>query len=313
MSNELKIKIIRDSEGNDLDLSNITIEAADALKVFIDSLVDFAKTYENTSEIKLKLDNGSIETSLIYPEQEISHDIDNILALQYSDSKKVDPFKRMQDKIQVNGLEYGVYLKKENEQFREITQIFKQEKFKKIKKKFERKYSIDFIEGELFEVGGRAKVNVHIENRELGQEYKIECERLDAKKLNERLYSKAFLSVIKIAKTETDIEYRYIDSYLREESYIFYKRLHERLTAENSIEKYDLIYNYIVDIINDNNSPNEEIVKIIRLYDNHFTEKGIIRTILMTLKPIINKEVGLLPYYNSLVTTFRSRSHTTKI
>lgn len=313
MSNELKIKIIKDSQGNDLDLSNITIEAADALKVFIDSMVDFAKTYENTSEIKLMLDNGCIETSLVYSDEQVSQDIDNILALQISDPKKVDAFKRIQEKIIMNGLEYGVFIKKQEETYRDITQIFKEKKFRKSKQKFDRKYSIEFIEGELFEVGGRAKVNVHIENKELGKEYKVECERLDAKKLNDRLYSKAFLSVLKIAKTEADIEYRYIDSYLREESYHFYRELNEQLTEQDSIEKYDLIYNYIVDIINNENSPNEEIIKIIRLYDNHFSEKGILRTILMTLKPIISKEVGLLPYYENMVKTFRLRSQTRKI
>ncbi|MCS4300685.1 hypothetical protein [Chryseobacterium sp. BIGb0232] len=313
MSNELKIKIIRDSQGNDLDLSNITIEAADALKVFIDSMVDFAKTYENTSEIKLMLDNGCIETSLIYPDEQVSRDIDNILSLQVSEPKKVDAFKRIQEKIIMNGLEYGVYIKKEEESYRDITQIFKEKKFRKSKQKFDRKFSIEFIEGELFEVGGRVNANVHIENKTLGKQFKVECERPEAKNLNDRLYSKVFLSVRKIAKTETDIEYRYIDSYLREENYHYYKNLHERITMDDSLEKYGLIYKHIVDIINDDETLNEEIIKILRLYNNHFTKKGVIRTILMTLKPIINREVGLLPHYEDLVKTFRSRSNTGKI
>ncbi|AZB29184.1 hypothetical protein [Chryseobacterium balustinum] len=313
MSNELKIKIIKDSQGNDLDLSNITVEAADALKVFIDSMVDFAKTYENTSEIKLMLDNGCIETSLVYPDELVSQDIDNILSLKVSDPKKVDAFKKIQEKIILNGLEYGVFIKKQDEAYQDITNIFKEQKFRKSKKKFDRKYTIEFIEGELFEVGGRSKVNVHIENKELGKEYKVECERPEAKKLNDRLYSKTFISVRKIIKTESDFEYRYIDSYLREESYHFYRNLHEQLTIGESIEKYDLIYNHIVEIINNENIPNEEIIKIIRLYDNHFSEKGILRTIIMSLKPIIERETGLLPYYENLVKTFRLRSNTGKI
>lgn len=314
MSNELKIKIISDSQGNDLDLSNISIEAAGALKIFIDSMVDFAKTYEDTSDIKLKLDNGSIETCLVYPEEEeVSHDIEDILEFKSNNKKRVEAFRNIQDKIQLNGLVYEVFLNKQNEPTREVTQIFKGKKFRKAKQIFDRSYSIEFIEGELFETGGRKTVNVHIENRQLGKEYKIECEKPDAKKLNDRLYSKIYLSVIKISKTEQDIEYRYIDSYLRADNYLFYKSLHEQLITEDSIEKYDLIYNYIVNTINDDNTPNEEIIKLIRLYDNKFSEKGIIRTILMTLKPIINREVGLFPYYESLVKTFRSRSNTGKI
>ncbi|PQA90904.1 hypothetical protein B0A69_19415 [Chryseobacterium shigense] len=314
MSNELKIKIITDSHGNDLDLSNISIEAADALKVFIDSMVDFAKTYEDTSDIKLKLDNGSIETCLVYPEEEeVSQDIEDILAFQSSNKNRVEAFRNIQEKIQLNGLVYEVFLSKENEPVREITQIFKGKKFRKAKQIFDRKYSIEFLEGELFETGGRTTVNVHIENKELAKEYKIECEKPDAKKLNDRLYSKVYLSVIKISKTEQDIEYRYIDSYLRNDNYLFYKNLHEQLMTQDSIDKYDLIYNYIVNTINDDNSSNEELIKLIRLYNNKFTEKGIIRTILMTLKPIIKEEDGLFAYYDSLVKTFRSRSQTRKI
>lgn len=314
MTNELKIKIIKDSQGNDLDLSNITIEAADALKVFIDSMVDFAKTYSDTSSVKLKLDNGSIETALVYPdEEEISNDIDEILTFQSDKQKRVEILRKIQDKIQLNGLTYQVFIDKQNQPTQEITQIFKGRKFRKTRQTFDRNYSIEFIEGELYESGGKSTVNVHIHNQELDKEYKVECTKPQAKRLNERLYSKVYLSVTKIIKTESEIEYRYIDSYLKEETYLFYKSIHERLTTEDSIEKYDLIYDHIVGIINNDEISNEEIIKIMRLYDNKFSEKGIIRTILMTLKPIVNREIGLLPQYEDLVKTFRSRSNTGKI
>lgn len=318
MSNKLKIKIITDSQGNDLDLNNITIEAADALKVFIDSLTDFAKTYEDTTNVKLKLESGSIEACLVYPdEEEISNDIDDILSFQSDKQKRVEILRKIQDKIQLNGLDYQVFIDKENLPSQEITQIFKGRKFRKTRQRFDRNFSIEFIEGELFESGGKTNANVHIENKDLDVEYKVECTKPEARKLNNRLYSKAYLSVIKIIKTDeaeaTKIEYRYIDSYLKEENYIFYKTMHEHLIADDSIEKYDVIYHHIVNTINDENSPNEELIKLIRLYNNNFTEKGIIRTILMTLKPIISQDVGLLPYYDSLVKTFRSASNTGKI
>ncbi|KAB1231588.1 hypothetical protein [Chryseobacterium viscerum] len=314
MSNELKIKIITDSQGNDLDLSNITIEAADALKVFIDSMVDFAKTYSNTSNVKLKLDNGSIETALVYPdEEEISNDIDDILSFRSSNQKRVEIFRTIQDKIQANGLTYQLFIERENEEVQDVTDIFKGRKFRKTRQKIERSFSIEFIKGELWESGGKNKANIHIENHELGAEYKVECSKIEAKKLNDRLYSNVYLSVCKIIRSDADTEYRLIDSYLREGSFNYYKQLHEYLLMNNSIEKYDVIYNHIVDIFKDEQSPNEEIIKIIRLYNNDYSEKGILRTILMTLKPIIKKEVGLLPHYEKLAETFRLRSKTRKI
>jgi len=314
MSNIFKIKIIKDSQGNNVNLSNITLDAADALKIFIESLTELAKTYENDHDIRLKLDNGSIETCLVYSDdQEISHDIDKILSYESRDKERIKLFRNIQDKIQLNGLEYKIYLNKDNEPEKEVTQIFKGKKFKKVKQTFDRKYSIDFIEGALFEAGGRSTVNIHIENAELGKEYKIECTKPEAKKLNERLYSKVYLSVIKICKTEQDIEYKYIDSYLREDNYMFYKSLHEHLTSNEAIEKYDMIYNYVVDTVNSDETSNEELIKLMRLYNNKFTDKGIVRTILMSIKPLIPLEIGLKPHYDSLVETFKSRSQTNKI
>lgn len=314
MSNELKIKILRDSQGNNVNLSNITIDAADALKIFIESLTELAKTYEDVSDITLKLDNGSIEACLIYPEEEeITNDIDEILAYTSTDRERVKIFRTIQDKIQLNGLEYEVYINKTNEPIREVTQVFKGRKFTKVKQTFQREYSIDFLEGVLYAAGGKSTVNIHIENAALEKVYKIECTKSEAKKLNERLYSTVYLSVLKICKTEHDIEYRYIDSYLREENYNFYKSLHESLIGNENITKYDLIYDYIVETLNNEERPNEELVKLIRLYNNKFSEKGIVRTILMTLKPIINSEMGLKPHYDNLVETFRSRSQTRKI
>lgn len=315
MSNELKIKILRDSQGNNVDLSNITIDAADALKVFIDSLTKFAKTYDNASEIKLKLDNGSISTCLVLPDEDeiISQEIDDIISNTSNNNDRINIFKTIQDKIQLNGLEYQVYLNKRNQPEREVTQIFKGRKFSRRRQTYHRQYSIEFIEGILFEAGGKSKVNVHIENEESNTEYIIECSRDEAKKLNERLYSKVYISTIRNCKTENDITYKYIDSYLTDTYYTFFKSLHESLTRTDDIEKYDLIYNYIVDTVNSEERPNEELIKLIRLYNNKFSEKGIVRTILMTLKPIISSEIGLKPHYDNLVETFRSRSQTRKI
>ncbi|WP_394665809.1 hypothetical protein [uncultured Chryseobacterium sp.] len=314
MSNELKIRIIKDSLGNNLDLNNISIEAADALKVFIDSFTNLAKTYSNTSDINLRLDNGSITACLVLPEEDehIVNDLEEVFTNKSRNNSRIKILKTIQDKIQLNGSEYEVYFKKSNLDEINITQIFKGTKFQTRKQRLTRVYSTEFIEGVLFEVGGKTNANVHVENEENGQTYTIGCERNDAKILNKRLYSKVYLSTRKI-ETQKELKYEYIDNYLDSELYSFYKSLHNELVTNDSIEKYDLIHDYIYQILNDDNRSNEELIKIIKLYNNDYIEKGILRTILMSLKPIINREIGLLPHYNSLAEKLRSRSKTGKI
>ena len=60
MNNEFTIKIISDSSGNEQSLNNISIEAADSLKVFIESLTRLAQTYDNYDnvEIRIKMENS---------------------------------------------------------------------------------------------------------------------------------------------------------------------------------------------------------------------------------------------------------------
>src|SRR5690606_14070613 len=117
----------------------------------------------------------------------------------------IEIFKTIQDQIQLNGLQYKVYLKINNHDT-DLTEKFKGRKFIKRRRTFERQYSIKFLEGNLYEAGGKSTVNIHIENTEDEKEYKISCTKPQAKKLNERLYSKVYLSVIEIRKTANDYE-----------------------------------------------------------------------------------------------------------
>ncbi|RZK33826.1 MAG: hypothetical protein EOO61_14620, partial [Hymenobacter sp.] len=68
MANELVFKISTDSQGNDVHLTSMPIEAADAFIVFLESLSKIAKLYPNENDIKISIREGSAEGVLEYPE-----------------------------------------------------------------------------------------------------------------------------------------------------------------------------------------------------------------------------------------------------
>ncbi|MBO6184155.1 MAG: hypothetical protein J6O88_05590 [Chryseobacterium sp.] len=306
MSNEFKIKIVSDSSGNPVSLTNIPLDAADALKVFFQSLTEFAKSYNN-DDIKLSLENGSIETGIIFPETEeyIAEDIDDIISGRSHDNYRIKLFKDMQDKILQNGIDYKVFLKSNGNEA-EVTNNFKGRKFPLRRPKKDKQYEINFIEGFLYEAGGLSKTNVHIQYND--KDATIECTRSQAKQLNERLYSSIFLSVTKKTINNNAFEYTLIDSYLKEDIFLKYKKLHESIMQCQTFEKYDILHYFIKNIILSDDEDNQEIIKIIRLYDHLYVDRGILRTILMALKPIIKNNEGLVPYYDRIAATFRNGS-----
>lgn len=312
MSNEFKIKILTDSSGNEVALNSIPIDAAAALSVFIESLTAFAKSYDDGTDIKLALENGCIETSIVFPEEEeyIAEDIDDIISGRSYDNYRIKLFKDMQDKILQNGLTYQVFLKQNQDQ-EEVTDYFKGKKFPIRRSRNDKEYQMVFLEGFLYEAGGKSKTNVHIQIGD--EEHTIECTRDQAKRLNERLYSTVYIAATKKMTTNKADKYVLIDSYLKEESFKAYKALHESIFNSKTLEKYDILHYYMRDIIISDSIENEELIKIIRLYNQFYIDRGILRTILMTLKPIIKNNEGLTPYYDRISETFRSGSKNKRI
>lgn len=306
MSNEFKIKILSDSSGNPVSLATIPLDAADALRVFFESLTEFAKSYDN-DEIKLSLEDGCIETGIVFPDTDnyIVEDIDNIISGRSNDNFRIKLFKDMQDKILQNGLGYKVILKSNGHE-EEVTTNFKGRRFPIRKPRKSKQYEIDFIEGLLYEAGGLSKTNVHIRHGE--KDITIQCTRHQARKLNEMLYSKIYLAVTKQTVNSNSFEYTLIDSYLKEEDYLIFKTLHESIMQCRSIEKYDILHYFIKNILVSDDEDNQDIIKIIRLYNQAYIDRGIVRTILMALKPVIKNNEGLIAYYEEITATFRNGS-----
>ncbi|MDV3776951.1 hypothetical protein CMU25_09410 [Elizabethkingia anophelis] len=310
MNNEFKIKIISNSEGNSVDLNNISLDAADALKVFIESLTGFAKSYD-TEDVTLSLKNGSIEACLVFDDKNIISDIKDITEYKSFEAERTKYLKAIQDKIKMNGLAYEVYIKEKGIST-DLTPKFKAKNFPVRRGKIiPYKYEIVFLSGELFEAGGKSTTNIHILKGE--SEFKINCSRIQAQKINERLYSKVYLSVLKRWRKEEKIEYSLIDSYLSEDKYDFYEDFHTELKLRDTLEKYDLIHEKVVEIYENKNLENTELIKLMRLYDNQYSDRGILRTLLMSIKPILSQNEDLKYYYKEVANRLRRENSNNKI
>lgn len=308
MVNEFIIKIHKDSKGNELSLDNITIEAADALKIFIESLTDFAKLYA-ISDIKLSIKNGSIESCLSYPSvgNRIYDEINNVIIGESKavSNEKIKSLKTIQDKIKQNGLDYTV-IHKVNNEYLDLTSAFKSKNFPYSRAiRHEINEDVEFIKGRLFESGGKVKTNIHLEGEE--GEYKVECSQQQAIDINSRLYSEIYLSVIKKWKIGQKATYHLLDNYLTEDLFLSYKNFFETVENDESLNRYDIVYKRIVEIIESEKNI-REVLKIMRLYNYSQSDRGILRTILMTLKPVLPKNEELTIMYKALADILRAGS-----
>lgn len=304
MQNELIIKILKDSKGNPVSLDNISVDSADALKIFIESFSEYARLNGDVSDIKISLRDGSISTVLSYPETNtiFQEGINDVVNNRSENRDRVKILKNIQKKIKANGLEYEVK-QKINNQYQDITHLFKKKNFVLRRGPREDWYKdVLFVDGNLYEAGGKVKLNIHIEDS-TGFHYTIDCSEKAVKKV--RLLNETFVSVIRKYKENKPLEYELLDIYPKKEKYIEYKKFYESIQKNESLEKYDLLHDKIVSIIEDKNKSNGELLKIMRLFNYTGSDRGSIRTILIALKRV-PKDDKLNEMYNSLAEILRA-------
>lgn len=304
MQNEFIIKINKDRNSEAVSLDSISIGAADALNVFISSLSDFAKTEKDISDFRISLKDGCIETSLSYPstKTEVDTSIQDIYEGNSSEEYKVKIFKNIQDKIKANGLDYSV-LYKTNDCVKDLTSIFKANKFttKKLPE-IPWFYDVIFVEGELFDLGGKVKINAHIADKD-DFSYLIDCNKEQAKRFGP-IYENTFVSILRKYRPNSKAQHELIDVYLEKDKFYEYKNLYESVVKNKTLNRFDVIHDKIENILNDDIS-NGELLKLMRLYSNPQADRGIIRTILMALKRI-EKSEEITFMYNKLADLLRA-------
>jgi hypothetical protein len=291
MQNEFTIKINKDANGNDLSLASMSVEASSALVFFLNSLTELASSHNSNGNVTLCLRDGCVESTLVYPSDDliIQNEINDIVYGNSNNNESIKILKQIQSKIKENGLDYTIshFYNNNSEDF---TLLFKQRNFKLNRgPRIEWHESIDFLQGKLYEAGGKVKTNVHVEN--VNGEYKIECSQEQAKDLNKRLYDNVSLCVLKKQKANNKDIYELVDSYLKPEQFEAYKG-----------------FDKIIGILENEEHPYGELLKLMRLFNYAQCDRGLLRTVLMAVKPIKNNDEKVLLMYNAMAVILRAGS-----
>ncbi|MGV3504664.1 MAG: hypothetical protein ACO1O1_13235 [Adhaeribacter sp.] len=282
------------------------IEAADALKIFIESLTNFAKLHKNSSEVRLSVKEGSIETILEYPQSlEIDTEIDEIIEGTSENREYAKLIRTIQDKIRLNGFNYTVKHTVNNE-VRDLTDVFKSRPFVIKRPRIDRREKVVFIEGHIYETGGKVKPNMHIDSGK--EDFTVSFKREIADKLPS-LYGHIYLSALKKEAIGRDeISYELIDRYLTQELYEEYKNLYESIQETKDSSRFRRVFDFIEENFNREDGGLGRIMKLMRLYNFAQSDKGVLRSILMMIKPVkeVNPEINAA--YIQLADNLRLRS-----
>lgn len=292
MANQFSIKITRGSDGKEVSLENMTIEAADALTVFIESLADVAKLHKDNSDIRLSLKNGSIEAVLTYPdsETEIDSDIEDAIEGKSYNGDFIKILKTIQSKVKANGLEYSITRKGKDNAIQDLTARFKDKDFTvKTGPRKEWYEEVAFISGRLFISGGKKNANIHLDAGSL--DYIVNCTEQQATRLNRLLYSTVYVCALKKWKVGAEPTYSLLDSYIDSVAFLRFKSFYESINND-SLESFDIVHDKIVESVEKNTRQGSgELVKLLRLFNHPQSDRGMLRTILATLKPIRDNEL----------------------
>ncbi|RZK33383.1 MAG: hypothetical protein EOO61_15405 [Hymenobacter sp.] len=109
-------------------------------------------------------------------------------------------------------------------------------------------------------------------------------------RLNKLLYSEIRLCVLRKWKIEEDPSYHLMDSYITDDTYLRFKTFYQKIHEAPALEKFDIIYEAIIEAIERPKLKGGEIIKLMRLFDHPQADRGVLRTILVTLKPLREKD-----------------------
>jgi hypothetical protein len=289
-SNKLEFKIIKDEKKQDIDITAMSLKAAEAFKTLLTCTLNIIHLSSKTPNVTISIRKGSAMVVAEGGQQQIGQirkGFDAILTRKSSNKKLVKEWRNLQDLVQQNGLayEFSFY---QNNQKEIITNALKENKrFRTIKVVTKAHSNIKFITGRLIEVGGKSP-NIHIDDAD-GNKLKISCTERSARKANNFLYDSIYISAWTKERND-DIEYELCDSYFQKDLPYFY-RFQDFITRYRGLpivaglkelhfecRKYldDKDYSYLR--------------KFLRLFIHESTDINILKTILILLRPFEQHE-----------------------
>ncbi|MBF9141060.1 hypothetical protein [Hymenobacter properus] len=306
MPDELSIKITREKDGSAPSLTNMSLDAAQSVKVFIESFTEYARAHSEDSHIKILDTGNAIDNILTLPEADNSAS-DEILDVVNSESESdnlVKVFNLIRKRISENGLSYEVNLKHQDE-IVNLTEKFKSKRFiTKQQADPPLQEEVVFVRGMIYESGGMNVTNIHIKPKK-GKPLGISCSQAEARKFSKLLYSTVFVSAVRQWKKPKDVTMRLLDVYKDEEQFERFQALYHEYTDSESSERFNKLREDLISTLTKFGAASPRISRIMRLYNHALSDRGIIRTILFILKPL-RHEKAIASLYDDLATVLKN-------
>jgi len=289
--NRFEIKIIKEADGSDANLNNLSVAAAKSLSDILSSLSRIAEYENQDGSVKISITKGSACAAIEAPEAKltvIKNNIEKVTEYKSEDDVYIENLRKIQEVIKSNGLTYQIYLKEVNTPRIDYLDKFKQNrKFRKRRhvKKYDKRFHMEFFTGKLFAVGGK-NPNIHIESA--GEPYPIDCDENQAIIVNKFLYKEVRISAwTKVAENEKP-KYYLCDHYINEETYQDLRDFVKYNTNLNGTEILKNIHYKLQEYLVNHDLGNAR--KFIRLFTSNLVDIQRQRSILIVLKEFRDHE-----------------------
>lgn len=309
--NEILFRITEFDNGEEIFLDNMSIEVADKFQDFLKLFTDLAKLYQTNNDIKVNVYKGSAAFALKSNKSKIELINDDFVAicedrLDNPDSARC--LRKIQDEIKNVPYKMELAIIIDNNVKPYLSHFRRDKRFKvPVQARLRRISSIEFIKGELEEIGGKS-INFHVLLPETTTRIIVSCkDKSEAKRIGHYIFSNVFVVV---QKNETSkIVRNFLDVYNSQQEFEYFMNWYEDIQSLEGIERYDKIYSTFEAILEDATKEWEiklkRIRKHIRLFDSKHTEPGMLRTILIVLKPFKDNLI-LSEYYTVFLDRLKS-------
>lgn len=305
--NKFEIKIIKEADGSDANLADLSVAAAKSLAEILESLAKIAEYENNNDDVKIKVTSGSACAAIEAPAPKlavIKNNIDKVATYESEDDVYITNLRNIQEVVTANGLTYEAHFKSDN-LIVDLTETFKQpRKFRKRRSvvKYTKRFHLDFFDGRLIAVGGK-NPNIHIESS--GESYTIDCNEEQARIVNKFLYQDIKISTwVKTAPNKKP-KYLFCDHYINDQIYSRLKNFATNNTSYTGTEILKHIHYTTIDYLQDQNYG--ELRKFIKLFINELVDVQRQRSIITTLKEFRDME-EVKDLYQKLITLIESQT-----
>lgn len=286
MSKErFEFKILKDKDGEDTDLTKLSLSESKAFLILLDSMISLAEsTGLNKDDFEIKIEKGSacvaIESLNLNP---LINEYQDVLSNNSNNSDAVQAFRNVQNLFLSNGLTYSSQIKTINASNDVFNEIYKAKTFRTKSIKRSKEFEISFLKGHLQEIGGK-NPNFHIVSN--SKTLKIECIQREAHVIKNKLYEEIMLSVIKTKFKNGKSTYKFVDYYSNEDDFKLFKTLINEGYESKHLDYLRQINRIIKEAIKSDDFIRAR--QILKLFNNDFTDESIQKTILIITKAFID-------------------------